>query len=59
MVLRLATLPHTCPPGFPLLKEGPAWGWLSPFERLDGGISTTQGVSPFSKVKELLESTGI
>ena len=49
---------------FPPLKEltlgkGAACGWLPLLKRLEGGASTTQGVTPLSKAKEFLKGLKI
>jgi len=53
-----STLP--LPSTFPPLVEfaiggGSTRGWLSLFERLDGGVPSTQCVTPLSRIKESLE----
>ena len=54
-----STLP--LPPTFPPLTRitlggGATRGWLSLFERLEGSVPSTQGVTPLSRIKESLES---
>ena len=54
-----STLP--LPPTFPPLTEFTLWGgatrgWLSLFERLEGGVPSAQGVTPLSRIKESLKS---
>ena len=51
-----SSLPLVFPPLKELtLGEGAACGWLPLLRRLEGGASTTQGVTPLSKAKESLE----
>ena len=64
-VWRLEGPPPPCdsalpsPPTFPPLTEfalagGATRGWISLFERLEGSVSSTQGVTPLSRMKESL-----
>jgi len=52
-----SSLPLVFPPLRELtLGKGAACGWLLLLRRLEGGASTTQGVTPLSKAKEFLTS---
>ena len=52
----ISSLPLVFPPLRELtLAEGAACGWLQLLRRLEGGTSTTQGVTPLSKTKESLK----
>lgn len=52
-----SSLPRVFPPLTDFtLGEGAVPGWFSLFERLEGHISATQGVTPLSRVKESLKS---
>ena len=51
-----SSLPLVFPPLRELtLDEGAARGWFPLLRRLEGGASTTQGVTPLSKAKEFLK----